>query len=685
MKSITYVLVGLFISATAAAQDYPRKDLDLQRLVDEILAVQDDDFNYQELYENLLQLLSNPVNLNLITKEQLQALYFLTDVQIQSLLAYRDEAGPFLSVYELQSVPGIDRNSFIKLIPFVMVADPSSGINKSLWRRVVNEKNNYLVFQFDRTLEEKKGYKESIPLTSQYAGSPNRIYTRFRTSRAGDFSFGFTMEKDAGEQIRWAPSEQQVGPDFLSFHAQVLNKGKIKNLIVGDYQAQFGQGLILGSAFGIGKSAEAVTTIRRPNIGLMPYSSLYEAGYFRGAALTYSINKRLFIHGLFSFRGRDGNLDKDSTADQSLISSLSYTGLHRTISEIKNRNILNESNMAAVISYKQKALDVGIIIHHTEFSIPVLRVPTVYNQFYFQGRQNTNMGTYLNYNYKNFAFFSELAHTVDQGFAITAGLITNLTARLDMSLLLRKFDRDYQSFYSNALSESSTPQNEQGVYWGWKYTFNKKYSFSGYVDLFHFPWLRYRSYIPSSGNEWLLRFNYKPTRSILIFVQAFEETKVINLATEDNLYQTAPGVKRNYWINLDYSISPSITLKTRAQFNTYELGGTTTQGMAILQDVTWQYKRFSVSCRYALIDTDTYDNRLYVYEKDVWLAFTFPAYYGVGVRTYLLVQYSFTKNLDVWLRWGHDRFTDRQTIGSGGETVDGNTQNDLRFQARIRF
>ncbi|MDZ7646334.1 MAG: hypothetical protein U5K54_03645 [Cytophagales bacterium] len=91
------------------------------------------------------------------------------------------------------------------------------------------------------------------------------------------------------------------------------------------------------------------------------------------------------------------------------------------------------------------------------------------------------MGAYLNYSYKNIAFFSELAHTLDQGFAITAGVISNLTARLDVSLLLRKFDRDYQSFYSNALSESSTPQNEQGVYWGWKYTFNKKYSLSGYV------------------------------------------------------------------------------------------------------------------------------------------------------------------------------------------------------------
>ncbi|MDZ7646333.1 MAG: hypothetical protein U5K54_03640 [Cytophagales bacterium] len=79
----------------------------------------------------------------------------------------------------------------------------------------------------------------------------------------------------------------------------------------------------------------------------------------------------------------------------------------------------------------------------------------------------------------------------------------------------------------------------------------------------------------------------------------FEETKVINLSTENNLYQTAPGIKRNYWINLDYSITPSITLKTRAQFNTYQLNGSNTQGMAILQDLTWQYRKLSISGRYA--------------------------------------------------------------------------------------
>ncbi|MEQ1588211.1 MAG: helix-hairpin-helix domain-containing protein [Cyclobacteriaceae bacterium] len=685
MKGPICISTLLLAATVTFAQDYPRKEVNLQNLVDEILAIQSEDLNYEDLYENFAQLLSNPADLNLVTREQLQSLFFLNESQIQSLLAYREEAGPFLSVYELQNVNGINRDTFLKLVSFVTVTDLSTGFNRSLWKRILQEKNNYLIFRYDRTLEEKKGYQENTPPGSRYAGSPDRLYTRFRTSRPGDFSLGITMEKDGGEKNTWAPSRQQYGTDFLSFHAQVLNKGKIKNLILGDYQAQFGQGLILGSAFGIGKSAEAVTTIRRPNIGFMPYTSLYEAGYFRGGALSLSINKRVTVHGMFSYRGRDGNVDEDSTTDNTLISSITYTGLHRTLNEIANRNILQEKNMASVINYKDKALDAGFIIHYTEFNFPVIKKPTVYNQFYFQGSRNTNGGMFLNYTYRNFAFFSEAAHTFNEGFAVTAGIIGSLTPSLDISLHYRKFDRNYQSFYSNALAESSTPQNERGIYWGWKYVVNKKYSFSGYFDLFKFPWLRYGSYSPSEGSEWLLRFNYKPSRNILLFVQATQENKLRNLPKEGSVYLTAPGIKRNYWINLDYAATSTLSFKTRAQFNTYELGTSTTQGMVVLQDVTWSYRKITISGRYALIDTDDYDNRLYVYEKDVWLAFTFPAYYGVGIKNYLMLQYAVSKKIDLWLRWGYERYTDRETIGSGGETIEGNTQNDLRFQTRIRI
>jgi len=263
--------------------------------------------------------------------------------------------------------------------------------------------------------------------------------------------------------------------------------------------------------------------------------------------------------------------------------------------------------------------------------------------------------------------------------------LASITPKLDISMLYRKFDRNFYSFYSNALAENSIAQNESGFYWGWKYSFNKKYSLAGYVDLFQFPWLKFRSYAPSEGSEWLIRFNYKPSKTISFFLQAREEIKQRNTSADVNLYLTDLGIKRNYWVNLDYSATPYLSFRSRAQFSTFDFSGKSTQGVAVMQDASLDWKKFSISGRYVLFDTDDFDNRLYVYEKDVWLAFTFPAYSGRGVRHFLLVQYRLSEKIDFWVRWAQTRFTDRDVIGSNGESIMGNTRNDVRFQVRIRF
>ena len=678
------IFFATVISLNLTAQNVPRKEFNPASLVDEIFASQDLDISYQDLYENYLQLISNPLDLNTVTDEQLRSLYILKQDQINSFLKYRDEAGPFISVYELQSI--FDSDTFYKIIPFVFVPDATQSFNKSIFNRILTEPNNYLLLRWGRTIEQQKGYSESASPTSRYAGTPDNFYSRFRTSRAGDFSLGFTLKKDAGEKIAWDPSGKYYGFDYLSFHLQTINKGKIKNLIIGDYQAQFGQGIALGSFFGIGKNGEAVNTMRRANLGFLPYTSIYEAGYFRGAAISYSLGKNLTLHSMVSSRGRDRSLQQDTVSSTTdYLSSFNYSGLHRSASELANRNAAMETNYAGVFQFKNHSLDAGLIFHQTQFSIPFQRSPSIYNQFAFSGNANANAGAFLNYNFNNFAFFSEFTQTISNGRALVAGVLASLTSKLDVSLVYRRFDKKFYSFYSNAIAENSIPQNESGMYWGWKYSFNKKYSIAGYFDLFNFPWLKYRSYSPSDGSEWLLRFNYRPSKTVYIFLQARQESKQRNTTTDTNLYLTANGTKQNYWINCDYSANARLSFRSRAQFSSYSIQGKTTYGNVLLQDVTYEIGRFSITGRYALFDTDDYDNRLYAYERDAWLAFTFPAYYGKGIRQYLMIQYRLNKRTDFWLRWGQTRYSNTGTIGSGGETISGDTRNDVKFQARIRF
>lgn len=682
MRSILIIALALTM-VLSYSQDYPVREYDLEKIAENIFPVQDEDIDYSQLYENLAQILSNPIDLNEATDEQLRSLYILNETQIHNLIVYRDSQGAFLSIYELQSIEGFTQDVISKIIPFVTIRTRNLSATP-LWKRIVKEQNNYLLYRHSRTLESKKGFSGDFSAPAHYIGSPDRLYTRFRTARAADFSIGFTVEKDPGEKINWTPDKKLYGFDYNSFHVQLMNKGLVKNFIIGDYQAQFGQGLILGGGFGMGKGAETITTVRRSNTGFLPYTSLTEAGFFRGLAISIRPIKYITVNAFASRNWRDGSISSDSLGLS--LSSVSVTGLHRTATEIANRKIFLETNYGAVISFKKRDFELGSIVHQTEFNIPIFRNPTPYNQYYFSGSNNTNAGLYLNYNLKNLAFFSETATTFGRGKALVLGALGSLTSSFDIALHYRYYDKNFQTFYGNALSENSTVQNESGYYLGWKYKVNAKHVLSGYSDLFRFPWLRYRGYTPSSsGHEWLIRYAYQPNKETLIYVQAREESKIRNLSNDSNLYGTENGIKRNYWINMDYALGPNLSFKSRVQFSTYQLNSSLSRGFAIIQDFNFKLKKFTFSTRFALFDTDDFDNRQYVYERDAWLAFSFPFYNGVGVRNYVLIQYPVSKKVDMWLRWSRFNYTDRETIGSGNETISGNSTNDVKLQARIRF
>ena len=679
----TVLMVICLIPLVAPGQDYPKQEIDIARITEELYGGQDNDLNYEELYENLIQLMSHPLNLNVASASELELLQILSTAQLKSLISYRDENHGFISIYELQAIPGLDLPTIYKLIPFVKVPDPAASIDKSLFKRIRNESDNYFIMRMERTLETSEGYLDDTPAESKFKGSPEKISVRFKSTRPGDFSLGFNLEKDAGEALTWSFKNRTYGFDHLSWHIQLKDKGRLLNFIAGDFQIQQGQGLIFGGTLGTGKGSETITSVRRSNVGLVPYTSMYENGFLRGTGVTFAFTKKIHLTSFISSIRRDGTVESDSS--DTFISSLQTTGLHRNQKEIQRWKQISETQYGAALQYKIAGAEMGILYSHMSVSQPLSPKPTPYNQFAFRGKTLNNLGLFVNAHVGTTAIFGEAAYTWDHGTAFVAGLLHNLTPAFDIALLYRRYDRSFHALNGSAFSEGSTPQNETGWYWGLKYRINKRYALAGYLDLFTFPWLRYRVYSPSTGYEWLIRFNYQPTRKISLYIQAREENKVRNSSESVNLFSTHPIKKKNYWIQCEYELTEGLKLRSRVQFSTINFHSNSTQGIAVVEDINVEIGKFQITCRYALFDTDDYDNRQYVYENDVLLAYSMPAYYGEGVRKMLMIRYKLNRYVSVWLRYAHIRYEDDEKIGSGSDAIDGSIRNDLKFQIRILF
>jgi len=684
-RVLTIVLFTCYFDAIFC-QDYPRQDFSIEELSNLIPKIQDADQTNEDIFENLTQLLSEPIDLNNITPDQFRAYFLLSEAQIRSFYNYIKDVGPLLSVYELQAIPDWDRNTFDRIIPFVKVADSSEKINARLLKRIGQEKNNYLLFRTEKTLEPLLGSRSNTPTSNRFEGDPYKIYLRYRVAHTNDFSIGFTAEKDPGESFEWSAPKRKYGIDYLSFHVQLLNKRKIKNIIVGDFQSQFGQGLILGTAFGFGKNSETITTVKKNNLGFLPYTSVNEVNFFRGIAISYQLAPKILLHAFGSHTYKDGQIQDTTTGnEESEVTSLIETGLHRTKSELESRKQIPLTDLGAVLQFSNRSWDAGVIFHHTSFGKSFKPTPSKYNQFSFQGTQNQNVSAFINYSISNFIFFCEAATTLNHGKGIVVGTIGNLSNKMDISLHFRSYDRDFYALTSNALSESTSPQNEKGFYWGWRYTFNKKIAFNGYIDFFSFPWIRFQSYSPSNGSEWLLQLNYLVSKKTSFFLQVREENKVRNSSSVSTTYPQSKGIKRIYTINGNYEATSFLGFKTRVQASSYSFSGSDTKGIVVFQEAKLSLKRLNLSLGLALFDADNFNNRIYLYERDAWLAYSFSTYNGVGIRNYILAKYQLSKKIDFWIKWSQTKYNNQENIGTGGNTIDGNTKNDVKFQVRIKF
>ena len=671
------IINSLFIIPACSAQN-PSENLMEEVLED--LSVNNDinnsvnSLNWENELEELSNRLQEPVNLNSATREQLEQFPFLSDIQIEHLLAYIYVHGQMETIYELQLVEELDRQTIQYLLPFVCI----KAINNEpafRWKTMLKDAGRYgkneVLTRLDIPFYKRKGYEHTYLGPSVY----NSVKYTFRYR--DQLYAGGVAEKDAGEPF--AALHNRYGYDYYSFYLLLQNCGRLKSLAVGNYRLSFGQGLVMSTDYLMGKTIYA-SSFNNRSTGIKRHSSTDEYNYFRGVATTVALTKRLSVSAFYSHRNMDGVVTDGE------ITSVYKTGLHRSRKEADKKNLLTSQLTGGNVSYQQNHIRLGITGVYYVFNRPYEPELTGYSEYNIHGNHFYNLGIDYAYRWRRFSFQGETA-IGKQGWASLNRLQYSPVQDIQFMLIHRFYSYDYWAMYAHSFGEGSTVQNEQGYYVGLETTPFSHWRFFVSFDLFSFPWKKYRINKPSRGTDGLIQATFTPRTNLSMYLKYRYKQKERDLTGSKGTL-TLPIFHHQLRYRLNYSLNDVFSSRTTLDYNHFHSQDrAATKGYQVTQMISSQlpWTRLFADVQGSYFCTDDYDSRVYVSEKGLLYTFYTPSFQGRGFRCAVRLRYELNKHWLFITKFGETIYLNRNEIGSGNDLIYGNKKADIQMQLRIKF
>ena len=554
--------------------------------------------DYEQLQTDLYAIHDNPIDLNATSDEELSQLYFLSPQQIDDILLYADKH-PFQSLYELRLIPSLADYEIRDLLPFVQIKNQKSEIKNEFYAKEIFAKASHeITTRIDaRNIEAFEG---SDPIFMQ---------GRYRFDYQRKITFGAQLRRPAGGQaqdLRWGAYLQlkDIAPH-------------LHTLVAGNFQASFGQGLVLAPVFHAGKSMY-VASAGQSTQGLRYYGSVDGAGlHGAGTTLRFEWSKatRLDASVLYSF-----NHYNDTTW----------------------RHLVG-----ANLTFRHKQLELQLTGIESVYSDSIHPYRNAkYNRHYFRGTNQGVIGASVRYNYGWFDLFGEVAAAQNEkwGIGTIVGSRFYPTSGVSLVALYRYYSPWFDNQLGYAFSETSRINDENGGYLGFDISRLSNWRFVGYGDVFYFEGYKY-----GLGDA---------TRTL--GYDAMLEAK----------YQKSNTDNQNWWLSLRVRARKkgTSTYSTRAQFDwsrgpwslrtTADANFVQTYGVSLAQDVAYDFSTpytlhptpLSIKLRLQFFDAQDWSNRIYLYEHDVLYAFSIPATYGLGGRAYFILRWQPIPQLALYFR-----------------------------------
>jgi hypothetical protein len=656
MQRIKFVIILLLNGLVILAQEKTIPE-HITEVAEELASYEAEPFLSEIYAEVLNELYDNKVLINNGDEEEIQRLFFLSGFAVKSLADYVRTTGPVLTLQELAGIPGFNRETAVMMAPFT---DFTVAGNRQ-------ETNTHLHQSLLSGVMLKPG--ENDP---SYQGSPVRALVKYKFS-SGNFSGGFTAEKDPGETLLM---ENTPVTDFFSFNFCYSSKGFLRRVVIGDYSARFGHGISVNTSIGTGFSLTAPGNLAAKN-DIRAYTSSDENNFFRGAAAVLGI-KNFEISFLCSSNDIDATLNSYSDTSETTVRNLVTTGYHNSQGTIRGKDVLKETCGGVNLTYSKGNFKSGLSAFSSRYSYPFRPdYSDPENLYDFNGDQYYLYSFYYNTIFRRLILSGEISSSglINYAFIQTATL--RPSDRLSLSFIYRNYSQGFVALHGRGTGSSGETSNGKAV--SGSFTFEAfKYLFvSAGCDLRTYDWLRYRASSPSSAKRFEVRIKYLPSEKLnLEALYQVRQSERDGPGRQGIPLQETVSVQSSR-ISTKYLVNEKLTLASRIDFKWASPGNR--NGILMLQDLILKPGNLPLTIwyRYCIYNTDDYETGIYTWENDLLYSFSIPVLYGKGIRNYIMIKMEPSDFAEFRIKYG---FTS-STKGSADEEF----RDELRLQVCLRF
>lgn len=633
------LLVGLvFVSLMALGQEEYENELEQLTITDDQQLR--DPVEITEIQTGL------KFNINKVTKEELSSLLLLTPTQIQDFINHRNSYGNFLSLLELQIISSWDLKTIKLLLPFLYFRSSNDKINV---KHSIAEGKHSLLY---RTGGKPNGY-----ISKDAWLKKNRQLLHYKFKYKGIIQAGWIIEKDAGETNF---------TDHLGLYFALNNKGIIKQLLIGDFNVNMGQGLAHWQGYAFGRSSNILSGYRQANF-IQPHTGTDENRFHRGIGL--QLKKGNIEFGAFFSRLKiDANIIADTINNTQWISSFLLSGLHRNDAEIKDKNTVTKITWGGKIKLQLPTGSINLNLIQTNFSIPIQKRAQPYNQFAISGQHWRNMSLDIALTTKIGFLFSEIALDKQLDYAFNVGWLKSIDPKFDIAVIYRNMNKKYRAFESNCISANSEAGNETGLLFSFNFQPHAKHFLEGFTDLSQLHWPTFSLDRPGIAKLYSIQYIWRPNKKTELSTRYQIDSRTTNQGYENN-HTSFIGQKLTHRWRTHIAFSPfeSLTLRCRNELvKVQEEFKSISFGQLSYIELIFKplAEPLSLSFRYTFFSTDDYSSRVYAYERDISSYYSIPAHFDQGQRNYILVQYNYKKSVKIQCKIINDQRREKNNLAS---------------------